>query len=375
MEMKKASIVFLLNFTIQVFSYGFVKNTNKPLNGIVNLKVEIGLTIDPNDYENVVLKSTVMFSNSKNGDIILYDPNFTKAYLFDPKGTLKKDLIVIGQGPGEFPTMQGINVIFIGNEIWATGARKLAFFDQEGTFIDEKKLLNYPNKILDRDHYFVIRRMGMGKKNITNVSLLHDPGFGIIKQDELEFFLGKKLGPWTNSNGQFYFDSWGIPSLLFAYNPDTKLVYTGHSKQYHLIVKDIKGKTIQEISRDYKPVKVGMKEKRKLVNINEQGWNKWVLKDYPNQLNAIHNIQPMPGGNLGVFFISGFKKLSLDIFNPEGNYIYQVIIPEELNMTGAKFLSDGFATIIDTDDGYKYIEYQIKNLPDIFPQVIIKNNI
>ncbi len=73
----------------------------------------------------------------------------------------------------------------------------------------------------------------------------------------------------------------------------------------------------------------------------------------------------MPKGHLAVFRITGPKKMELDVFDPEGRYLYAVIWPENFG-SELGFFASGFGMIEQDGDYRVYREYRIKNLPEIF---------
>lgn len=61
------------------------------------------------------------------------------------------------------------------------------------------------------------------------------------------------------------------------------------------------------------------------------------------------------------------NKFYYDVFDPEGKYTYVIKEPEGISLEQVQFYSDGFAKIETTEDGFQiYVEYKIKNLPEIF---------
>ena len=116
-----------------------IQNPSEPLRGTVFLEVEKKLEINPYEQEDVGLK--ILFSaKDKNGDIILFDPNQSEAQRFGSTGEYQGSMIRQGEGPGEFVPGYGMLIYFIDDQIWVTGARKLAKFDKLGNFLDQHQL-------------------------------------------------------------------------------------------------------------------------------------------------------------------------------------------------------------------------------------------
>jgi hypothetical protein len=56
----------------------------------------------------------------------------------------------------------------------------------------------------------------------------------------------------------------------------------------------------------------------------------------------------------------------IDIFDESGKYVYMIESPEDYPLDVADFYDFGFTTVETIDDFPVYVEYRIKNLPEIF---------
>jgi hypothetical protein len=137
--------------------------------------------------------------------------------------------------------------------------------------------------------------------------------------------------------------------------------------EYELYVKNLKGETLHIIEKPYKNVKVSSEDKKKLLPwAKEEQW-KWALKAYPDTLVAIKGMKTLPNGYLAVFRVSDVETVEVDVFDQEGRFVYIMKAPEEVSLEKAIFYSVGFAIKETQEDGLEvYVEYKIKNLPDIF---------
>ena len=87
---------------------------------------------------------------------------------------------------------------------------------------------------------------------------------------------------------------------------------------------------------------------------------------YPNRLIAVKDVKPLPKGYLAVYRVSGVKKFEIDVFDPQGRYVYALIPPPEVKMDEAQFFNFGFGTVEETGDSFAYREYRVNNLPEVF---------
>jgi len=90
------------------------------------------------------------------------------------------------------------------------------------------------------------------------------------------------------------------------------------------------------------------------------------LKAYPNKLMALRAIKVLPNGYLAVYRISGLKEYEMDVFDDQGRYLYKIECPENVNLNNASFYDFGLSTVETVDDFSVYVEYRVKNLPEIF---------
>ena len=111
------------------------------------------------------------------------------------------------------------------------------------------------------------------------------------------------------------------------------------------------------------------KDKEKLVEwalANEAF--KWILDAYPDTLIALRSMTTLPNGYLAVYRVSGPQLSEIDVFDPEGKYVCVLKAPSEILPGRTKFYDFGFSTLETIDDFPVYVEYGVKNLPEIFSQ-------
>jgi hypothetical protein len=162
-------------------------------------------------------------------------------------------------------------------------------------------------------------------------------------------------------------DDWAIPNIYFDYSAYNQNVFMAFSMNYEIYVKDLEGNTLHVIKRPYENVKVGPKEKEVLADWalrNES--SKWILDAYPDTIVALKSLKALPKGYLAVYRVTGAKMFEIDVYDPEGRFVYILKAPDEIAMEDARFYNFGFSTLQSRDEFSLYVEYKVKNLPEIF---------
>jgi hypothetical protein len=342
-------------------------NPAKPLKGIVQLEVEKTLTINPYDQPDVALKF-FYFIRREDGAVILYDPNNAEAHRFGPKGEYLGQFFKKGQGPGEFS--QGGIPFFLGDRIWAAEAMKLVEFDKDGKFLREQTLKDWLSVLVDETHYLSDRtewnkdRTEQTKK-LTLVRITRE---SLSDVREVDLIQGTNLGTISDKTGTRRFgDIWGTPRLIYAYANKTQNVFAAINSEYKIFVKNLKGETLSVIEKAHENAKVSRKDVESMLGpILKNDASKWILDAYPDHLVAMLGIEPLPNGYLLVSRISGPKESEIDVFDGEGRYIYALKPPQGQSFLRARFHAKGYGTTETKDEYQIYVDYRIKNLPEVF---------
>lgn len=341
-----------------------IQNPLEPLRGTVILEVEKKLEINPYEQEDVGLN--LFFSvKDKNGDIILFDPNKSEAQRFNSSGEYQGSMIRQGEGPGEFVPGRGMVVYFIDDQIWVTGARKLAKFDKLGNFLDQLQLGDRVESFVDSTCYitrkylrndegrllqYMIRRFADDRSVVDGPVLMEGQDFGMIT---------KKGG------GSSFSDGWGTPNMRYTVDTLNKKIFFVFTPEYKITVKDVEGNTLYVIEKPHERVSISQKEKKEMLGPFVERLE-WLLSEYPDNLMAVKEITMLPKGYLAVYRISGIKETEIDVFDPEGRFIYVLKMPENMELRETAFYDFGFSTIDWGGDYPIYYEYRVINLPEIF---------
>jgi hypothetical protein len=343
----------------------YVMNPETPLKGTIILDVEKGLEIDPYKYEEIGMRH---FSHvrDEDGEVILFDSSQSEAHRFDSQGNYLGNLVRLGQGPGEFRQYAGLRIHFMNGQIWATGWPKWAKYDKNGQYLDEQRLDLMPKIFVDDRRCIATRTKTIEGDTEQHKVILAD----LSNQEgaEGEINLYEDTREWIIRKGTSAFgDNWAMPAIYCDYSAFSQNVFIALNLNYEIYVKDLEGKTLHVIKKPYENVKVGLKEKEFLADWalkNES--SKWILDAYPDTLVAIISIKTLPRGYLAVYRVSGPKMFEIDVFDAEGRFVYILKAPDGISMEDARFYNFGFSTLETRDDFKFYVEYKVKNLPEIF---------
>jgi len=354
---------------IMVDGVTHIMNPEKPLKGTVLLDVEKTREINPYLHEEVDLGGFYHVRDT-DGEVILFNSNKTEAQRFSHDGEYLGSLVRKGQGPGEFPDFQLFWVYFMNDQIWASGALKMAKYDKNGQFLNERKIGYRPSFFVDENTFFIMERDRDEEGLVSRVTLVNLSQEREKESTEVDFYKERNAG-WIqrkDRGGGGFTDSWGIPDIRTAYDQKSQKLYVGLNSEYKIYVKNLKGEILYVIEKPYKHVRVSMEDKKKILYwAKNDEFGKWALSVYPDLLVAIKEIKILPNEYIAVYRVTGVQTYEVDVFDPEGRFVYIMEPPEGVSLDDVKFYGFGFATAEAQEDEFLvYTEYTIKNLPDIF---------
>lgn len=343
-----------------------IMNPETPLKGSVSLELEKKLEINPYEHEDFDLRGFRAVKD-KDGEIILFNVNDSKAQRFTKDGGYIGSFFRQGQGPGEFVPRRLLYVRFMNGQIWVTGGNKLAKFDKQGQFIDEFSLGDFISFFVDEGCYITEKRTRMEKDTHKQIIIKNIKETNKIEEGPV-LMEGKNLGMIRLPRGGFG-DGWGTPDIEYAVDRMEKKIYVAMKTEYKIHVKNQEGQTLYVIEKPYIPIKLSNKDKETMLEPffkRQSDQKQMYINAYPDELMAIKKMKVLPKGYLAVFMISGLKKCVIDIFDESGKYVYVIEQPENYPIDKADFYDFGFTTVETVDDFPVYVEYWIKNLPEIF---------
>lgn len=348
-----------------------IHNPAEPLKGTIDLEVEEVLRIDPAEFEIGDFVVFDYFWKDPVGNVYLMIWKSRDVFQFSSQGDYLGSFIRIGQGPGEFPQYSGLSLDFVkAGEIWATGGRKIARFDMERNLLGEIKLDDwyYPVKYVDENRLIAERRERVQEgKEMHEWTIVSYVERVLEGKDKIHFdyFKAKDVGLVRKGQSAFA-DSWATPRIRWIYDDYKKRVYTVLNTEYKISAQKLAGESLFVFDKAHKNFSLNMDEKRKHFQEKyESNWE-WWMDIYPDELCAIRDIKCLPRGYVAVYSITGIETIEIDIYDPEGRFIYVLNPPRGLSLEEAQFFDFGFILKEEKEDRDIYAEYRIKNLPEIF---------
>ncbi len=375
----KGSITHGTTKTVLKDGIPHVFNTSQPQHGIIHLELAEILTLD-----STLIDSTgpVFFSTSSwagNGDLYIGDfrNHFIYRFTSRQQGTsppaapqklsYKGRFMRKGEGPSEIPygvfTLQVID-----DRVWAAAPRKILWFSLEGNYIDEIKFKKkYRNIEVLGENRFIGNFSGPnGKhqcalfddKEKVSVVYMEDEGAGSTRiETEVEgkpFRLNFSVGSIT-------------PHFFHHFDRESSMLYIALSSRYTITLKSLDGHVKKVIHREYKHRTLTPGEKLEVVELlfarEPAPTKELIAKHLPGTLCAISGFQVLPGGYLLVNRVTGLNTVEIDLFDPEGQYIYQLEMPVELKNKRFMFHRGNACIMKNSDTGSVYRVYRIKNFP------------
>jgi hypothetical protein len=344
-----------------------ILNPPEPLRGAVVLEVQKIREIDPYVFDEVGIR-TMRFTRSVTGDVILSDTNKPEAHRFGPENTYLGNLVRQGEGPGEFQQFHGMRPFFYEDGIMVVSSIKMAWFENNGTFIKERKLREYLDVFIDESRYLTDKVEWTESSRITRLFLIDLKKLS-NEQERPILFQADNVGMfYDREKSRGFSDRWATPDIIYTYNPVSRHVIVALNTEYKIHVKDLDARTMHVIERPYSPVPLTTEQKKELISWEpDNEFNRWQLDIYPGTHVTVRKIEILPSGHLAVFHFSGFKTTDVDVFDLNGQYQYRLILPQATAADAMRFYKFGFATVETKEDMPLYVEYRVTNLPDIFP--------
>jgi len=119
---------------------------------------------------------------------------------------------------------------------------------------------------------------------------------------------------------------------------------TYYTPECEITVKDAEGNTLYIIEKPHERVPISRTEKEEMLGSLVERI-KWLLSAYPDNLMAVKEMTMLPKGYLGVYRISGIKETEIDVFDQEGQFVYILKAPENVELRYTVFYDFGFSTL------------------------------
>jgi hypothetical protein len=180
------------------------------------------------------------------------------------------------------------------------------------------------------------------------------------------FFQAEKVGMHRSPDGKRGFANiWITPSVNFTYDQASQTFYGALNTEYKIHQKNLMGETVAVIEKPHKNVKLSRKDKEQMLHIRDASDN-WKYDACPDYLVAISGLAVLPSGYLAVERFTSVQEREIDVFDPKGQYVYVLKLPEGIRLDKTQFFRSGIAAILERNESYIYADFKVKNLPEIF---------
>ncbi len=348
-----------------------VHNPTEPLKGTIDLELEETLRIDLAELQAEDLFVFLRFWKGPLGNVYLYDWTKKRVQVFDTNGDYLGAFGRLGQGPGEFPQYSSFSLSFIKEgEIWAIGGGKIARFDMERNFLGEiRPFVGYSSMVfLDEESYLAERNEWEGEgRDMYSWTIISHIERVLKGQDKIlfDYRKAKDVGMVKKGNSAFS-DDWATPNLFWFYDEYKKRVFTVLNTEYKISAHELNGENFFVFDKAHTNVSPSPGELEAFLKEDRKNAWELIFKLYPDELCAIRNIKCLPKGYVAVYVITGLGSFNIDVYDPEGRFLYVLNPPQGLSLEWAQFNDFGFALREEKEDRDVYVEYKIKNVPEIF---------
>jgi hypothetical protein len=299
----------------------------------------------------------------------VYDQENKRNYIFDSDGNFIKAYGAKGQGPGEARDQS--SVFLVEDKLLIVDVGRIHYFRLDGTYLHSVVNSFYSRRpvLFLNEHEFVAVPLGVFevsdfKAQIKRINL--ESGYETIIAD-FNIFEGG-IGRAGKMVGSLI-----VPGLtpLMTVGCGNGRLYYGRNDTYRIQVTDLSGKFLNAFSLDRGKKKVPEEIKKKYFrrysNMSKQALDQ-IISTTPNETTFFCRIETHHG-LIYVFVpdISRQNRQKIDIFSPEGKYLYGGNLTIENNLTMMEpqiynpYIKGGFlyVSVMDDSDSVKIIKYKI----------------
>jgi hypothetical protein len=331
--MKKMRLEFAL-FLLVAFFQTPVVNPDKPLRGDWDFKLEKVWEVDRAGDD--VLGRPFSLAATEDGILYVYDTASQINYIFDKDGNFVRTFARSGQGPGEVMGRELIHLVngkvYIparnGIQVFTKDGEYVQTLKQEGSsldpriFLNEDEIISAPKTAVflpDGKGEIIQKNIKTGKETVISEFSLQDWGMAQSRGQQVDII------------------SIGFSPLMILGYAENRL-YWGMNTSYMINVTDLSGKKISTFSVKRKSRKVSDNFKKKYFdapNLPPEMLTQ-IADSFPNEISFFHRIE-VHNGLVYVFVpdVDMEKKRAklkqIDIFSPEGEYLYRAHIKFEKN--------------------------------------------
>ncbi len=327
------STILLLTIPL-AFLFSDIVNPDRPLKGEWDLNLQKIWEVD-RAGEAVFLQPD-MLQAANDRTLYVHDGMNRLNYIFDRDGRFVKSFGRKGQGPGEIQDQKSF--FQVGQTVVVVDTAKLHYFSKDGEYLKSESNYYYrrrPALFVD-EHRFIAAPIGIfeafdGKGKIVVIDL--ESGRETVVHGFLIFSggtarVGKMVGSLIVE---------GLTPLMTIGHLDDRIYY-GMSDSYTIHIADLHGKGLGDFSLKRANRKISPEEKaqrfEEYPQMSSQA-RRQIMETTPNEVTSFTRIEPHRG-LIYVFEpeVNRRNFQAIDIFSPEGRYLYRskIIVDEGLTM-------------------------------------------
>jgi hypothetical protein len=369
--MEKKRFFSLYLFLLAPLLLAEVKNADKPLRGEWDF--------NPVKEWEIFRVGDAVFGEpdrirvSDGGTVYISDPANGTNYIVNKTGEFIRAFGKRGQGPGE--VRQQRDLFVVDSEVYIVDTGMIHFFSKSGDYIESKRNLSYlirPVIFLNKEEFIACpfgifeAPNGLGKVSRINLNTQAEK---VIT--EFRIFEGgsARSGKLVGS-----FIMVGLTPLMTVGYGNNRIYY-GMSDSYLINVSDLNGQVLDSFSLKRKRTRISDEVKRRSFEAYpriSRHTREQFIKTTPNDCTFFSRIE-VHRELLYVFIPDVLRQNTqkIDIFSPEGKYLYSGVIELEQGLTLMHSQLDNpvikdvylYAALQDESDRIKIVKYRIKLPP------------
>jgi hypothetical protein len=351
-----------------------IKNPGEPLYGYIKLKLKEDLSIGRGDDKNYAFNRVRGIAVDNQGNIYAVDMSNQRVQVFDQKGKYLKTIGGMRKGPGAFQQPYKIQLDENTGNIYVSDGPKIKVFDKEGEFVADIVPKAYPVDFIIAGDWAILAKTSSGRPDEATVELtkinLKGEALGTYASFPFYNILLTKIDGMGSGSGYS-----GLEHDVLVVGIDQQTCLYGYSKEYKLNVIDSQGKLLFKVEKDepYHNVTPGEQEdyKKKAAQITKKLRAKYkdiqVLYNLPEHWPCFYKL--LTDSEKRIFVQTNHTQArpevdnEVDIFSPEGYYLYKTVIPHFTRVINNGFL---YTTLVDEKKGVEYVKrFRIKNWDQI----------
>lgn len=321
----KKLLTLLSLILISSFLIAEVKNPGKPAKGEWDFNLE--QVWEAQNAGSDVIAGPGPMAVSEDGTIYVRDWKNKKHFMFSKDGKFLRAFAKKGEAPGEVRRIDEAEMFFAGDTFIIADIGKVHYFSKKGDFIKSQKNTSrkrMPHLFLNEDEFIYApvfkSHMPDGTGEISRFNLKTQEESALVK-----FTIGK---PRKNDQRPAMIVGGLTPMMIIGYG--NKKLYYGMNDTYRITVSDLSGKIVHTFSVRDKKEKISKEKKRKFFSQwgDPPAFVEKCVDTTPGELAHFIRIEEINGliYVFGAFFGQNQEKQRIDIFSPQGKYLYRSFI-------------------------------------------------